>query len=485
MSLCKHISSIPKTFQIPSTIRDFKDVEDELYVCLTCMKVCKKMTHMKQHSNQRKHLMFWMKLSTNYGCLFCCKCKLEILETSPSLLVASKEKVAELTVNRILDDFKCFFANDCAEVDEQLEEAQSIKPKRISKRIEERITKGGGIGKKPSGLRNLGNTCFMNSVLQLLSITPFLPEGQEHLGPIRSSLSSLLMLLRNSSNEKNIKSSISPSHFFQAISNRFTFLEANEQQDSHDFIHLLFNSLEEEGKELGNSSGLIRETTDLDIKDVFGGEIEIQIVCCDCKYKCRRMESLVDISLPLREESIIQGMRGMSICNHGDEVGIDIESLIMQWGKQEMMSGDNAYQCPECQKDSKAHKQTIFRKHPQILMVHLQRFVVGNITKRTKRAKDPNGEFGYSKDNSPINVPSSVLLDSSFSSYDLIGAIIHLGSSPEFGHYVSLIKKEDGQFYLISDCDVTALGSNDGGDDGRIRSTLSKAYILFYKRRNK
>ncbi|WUR03296.1 ubiquitin carboxyl-terminal hydrolase [Vairimorpha necatrix] len=111
--------------------------------------------------------------------------------------------------------------------------------------------------------------------------------------------------------------------------------------------------------------------------------------------------------------------------------------------------------CPICHKNTKFVKFFKLKKTSKILVLHLKRF------KMIKQV--------YSKIDSEMKIDHE--LDFKTGKYKLKGFIIHKGSL-HFGHYMTCIVK-DGECYCLDDDRVTVVKGNE---------YLQKAYLLFYER---
>jgi Ubiquitin C-terminal hydrolase len=118
-----------------------------------------------------------------------------------------------------------------------------------------------------SGLVNLGNTCFMNTVLQCLLHTPMFSDlflGDSILSfihPLKQKEKNLLALQMNALAKEmatNKTSKVIPTKFHKNFIKKFPMFSGSEQHDCHECLSLILDSLHEELRRVGDDT--IRNT---------------------------------------------------------------------------------------------------------------------------------------------------------------------------------------------------------------------------------
>ncbi|KAJ6008232.1 hypothetical protein N7540_012208 [Penicillium herquei] len=144
------------------------------------------------------------------------------------------------------------------------------------------------------------------------------------------------------------------------------------------------------------------------------------------------------------------------------ESGIELDDCLKEFSKAEVLSANDAWYCPSCKEHREARKMFELWSAPDILVVHLKRFVF-NGHRRGKLdtlVKFPLEDLDLSE---YIKGPS----DGKSLKYDLIGVDRHHGTMGG-GHYTAHAKN-----WVTGDCIINPA-----------RVSGSAAYLLFYRRQS-
>ncbi|KAJ2787748.1 hypothetical protein GGI15_000449 [Coemansia interrupta] len=305
------------------------------------------------------------------------------------------------------------------------------------------------------GLNNLGNTCFLNSVLQCLTHTPVLAEymlTRKHSASCRAGDNCMLCrfeahVVRALS--KRESSSISPKSIVGRLKLVAKHMRIGRQEDSHEFLRLLVEAFQ---RSLLHGidpkiDRRIQETTL--VHQVFGGYLQSQVKCERCGYESNTFEPLLDLSLDIHSggSSITKALRGFT--------------------RPEMLTKSNRYKCDKCAKLVDATKQMTIYRLPRILTLQLKRF----------------STFGGGKINRYIEFPLNLNMKSYVSKttsetgpydYSLYAVLVHAGGTARSGHYYCYAKSPAGVWHELNDSMVHRVS---------VDTVLKQsAYMLFYER---
>lgn len=312
----------------------------------------------------------------------------------------------------------------------------------------------------PRGLVNLGNTCYMNAVLQsLYSIESFRNHILTKAGRATSDkvLTSELCALFKSM-QGSTSSHISPANFKYAFSRYQAKFSGLGQQDAQEFLRYLINGVHEESNQASRRtrrSGPPRapETAneawsqyrdivdDSPLVDLVVGQLCSTIVCGQCQNKSYCWDPFWDLSLPL--------VRG--------RYSLKLSDVLEEFTAKETLDSDERPICSHCKRATRSTKQISLSRLPQVLILHLKKFT----------------NDGYKLTSPDIKIDKQLTFNNSATTYTLKACISHHGHSSSSGHYTSHCEYSSRWFHFNDDRvrDVTA--TFDG-------SRLDDAYVLIY-----
>ena len=348
-----------------------------------------------------------------------------------------------------------------------------------------------------SGLANLGDTCFINALLQIISHTYELNELLNDSG-YKSKLNKCvdselltswdeLRLLMWSEN-----CTISPGGFIHAIrkiskikkNNMFSTISQNDMPEFLTFLFNIFHTALKRkvtmtigGRPKNKRDKMAKMCYEMIQKEYTENYSEIlnmfygihvstlkrtagtSSVESGDDYLSIRPEPFMVISLPIPHQS---SPRDISLMDCFD---LNCES--------EFMEGDNAWFNETLGKKQNVYKQLVYWSLPEIMVIDIKRFEydpkTDSFVKNQSNIRIPIENVNFSKYVEGYNKDSYI--------YDLYGICNHHGDET-FGHYTSTIKTADSKWFNFNDSNIKEISIKGSEIIG------NTPYCLFYRKKN-
>lgn len=334
-----------------------------------------------------------------------------------------------------------------------------------------------------TGLSNLGNTCFLNSCMQILS-------NINELNVILKSKSDIINSQKQNIDKKLIKEwidlhslmwskncIISPGRFVKTVQSVAKEKERDlftgyAQNDLPEFLLFFMDSLHNSMKTTNVTmtiKGTAKNNTDILAKncyammkemyekeysplyDLFYG-ISVTIINSSVKNETLSCKSepymTLDLAIPKKQQ-------------------VTLEDCFDEYCKFELLEDENAWYNEKTKKKENVNKGIKFWNLPKILIITLKRF--DDISRKKKNLVSIN-------DMNNIDLSKYVVgYNKNLYKYELIGTCNHSGGQMG-GHYTANFKKEDGKWYNYNDTNVDVIPER--------KAVTSEAYCLFLKKKH-
>ncbi|KAK3272018.1 hypothetical protein CYMTET_19657, partial [Cymbomonas tetramitiformis] len=162
-----------------------------------------------------------------------------------------------------------------------------------------------------AGLHNLGNTCFLNSVLQCLTYTPPLAAHALQEGHSRDTCrvggfcAACAMQLHIKTALTSSGRAFAPKSFCQNLRQISRCFRIGRQEDSHEFMRYLLESMHKSSLRALKTKPTSGEPSTFVYK-AFGGRLLSQVSCMNCKYNSNTYDTFLDLSVDIHKASTLQ-----------------------------------------------------------------------------------------------------------------------------------------------------------------------------------
>ncbi|XP_078440047.1 ubiquitin carboxyl-terminal hydrolase 3 [Wolffia australiana] len=340
-------------------------------------------------------------------------------------------------------------------------------------------------GERYFGLENFGNTCYCNSVLQALYFcVPFREKLLEYYATNKGTgdaeenlLTCLADLFSQISSQKKKTGVIAPKRFVQRVKKQNELFRSYMHQDAHEFLNFLLNELVDILEKESNASksspgassssekltngpanGVKKEPLVTWVHKNFQGILTNETRCLRCETVTAREETFLDLSLDIEQNS-------------------SITSCLKNFSSTETLNAEDKFFCDKCCSLQEAQKRMKIKKLPHILVIHLKRF---KYMEQLGRYKKLSYRVVF-----PMELKLSNTVDDPDSEFSLSAVVVHVGSGPNHGHYVSLVKSHNHWLFFddenVEMIDESAVQTFFGSSQ-EFSSNTDHGYILFYER---
>lgn len=322
------------------------------------------------------------------------------------------------------------------------------------------------------GLKNLGSTCAINSLIQIICRNNYLRNSilNEDIPEytLAYELKEILKILYIN------KKSVSPNKFINAIYLSLNNLSIGEQHDITELWFLLFDKISDEINIIIPKIEYKREFENLDLNDALiyskadyiinklnnsktskwlnntQGTIINTITCNNCNYLSYNFEPFIAIQLDLP---------------NNDLNSISLTKLFRNYLKT--IVNKDEWKCDKCNKCTEYTKNIKLWKLPNVLIFLLKRY--NNLTIKNTLPIDINNFINIKK--------GCILSDSNLElNYSIKSIGMHVGNLNS-GHYYAICEnEEDGKYILYDDLNIKVFNK----DNNKFLLNNTDAYMIVY-----
>lgn len=353
------------------------------------------------------------------------------------------------------------------------------------------------------GLPNLGATCYLNSILQILCNIPELRQKRKiHSSNPDEDANNVCdgyegWLKSHTTEDSSSTFDNSNSALSKFIKTFITYYSnfGSGMQDQHEYLMLLLKIMHDcrstacifkiqgtkkgpldwlEEKALKNmrTDGMWTSFNNLTDKkengwnssvfQTFTGQYHFQTTCSKCHYVSHRFEIFRSFEVEL--------------CGGGAGAGGDsshnLEDCLRKVITPTQLDSDNCYECDRCKKQNQSIRKMAVWRLPSVLILVLKRFTAAYV----------GGDITVRKNTKSVTVPDALDMNPymsypnpSSSMYELFATANHIGT-PQGGHCFSYIKSPAGKWYIADDNNIQEINKQ-GALSG------AEPYILFYRKK--
>ena len=287
------------------------------------------------------------------------------------------------------------------------------------------------------GFTNIGNTCFMNSALQILlsckGLSKLILKTHKQ-GKLINTYRDLLIEYKQATD----RDVITPHKIKNMMGSMLEIFRGYGQQDAHEFISLFLQKIDEELKENDANN------TDLD-----------SILACKIRTETRSVET-DKVSLNYNNDVVLE----LHMPSHNEKTSLN--ELLDDFTRTERLDDIHKFDVCGAVKsvEEYAEKRTSIEETMNYLIIHLKRFKQVGIGR-------------YTKKNNQVSIPR--IMNTTKGTYYLKSFIVQSGNLSG-GHYVSFIE-DSNVWKCANDSTITPVPTDN------LNRLLEQSYVVCFERR--
>uniref|UniRef100_A0A1B6KA10 Ubiquitin carboxyl-terminal hydrolase n=2 Tax=Cicadellinae TaxID=33370 RepID=A0A1B6KA10_9HEMI len=426
-----------------------KKIEPRLHSCIHCIYFgCYSGGHIQEHAKTKKH---FLAVELAYGNVLCFQCGDYVYDSELAEVARENRSTAAacLGVSAVCEPW--------------IPSGRETQVLGGSPRMRT-ILKDTTIGLR--GLLNLGNTCFMNCIVQALTHTPLLRDyflSDRHVCQFQDQPGRCLVCEISSLFQEFYSGRKPPlvlHRLLHLIWTHARHLAGYEQQDAHEFFIATLDLLHRHCK--GTTAPSNPHHCSCIIDQIFTGGLQSDVVCTACSGVSTTIDPFWDISLDL----------GCSVGN-----SLSLLECLQQFTRAEHLGSAAKIRCNNCDTYQESTKQLTMKTLPIVACFHLKRFEHSNRLHKKISTEvafpqelDMTPFMSHKRNNHTTPPPYSAAVLEDYR-YSLFAVINHVGSL-DTGHYTAYIRQQHRHWYKCDDHMITRANISQVLD--------SEGYLLFY-----
>ncbi|XP_062940724.1 ubiquitin carboxyl-terminal hydrolase 22-like [Cynocephalus volans] len=461
---------------------------NRLHSCLSCVFFgCFTEKHIHEHAETKQHNLA---VDLYYGGIYCFMCKDYVYDKDIEQIAKEEQGEAlklQASTSTEVSHQQCSVPG----LGEKYPTWETTKPELEllgHNPRRRRITSSFTIGLR--GLINLGNTCFMNCIVQALTHTPILRDfflSDRHRCEMPSpelclvcEMSSLFRELYSGNPSPHV-----PYKLLHLVWIHARHLAGYRQQDAHEFLIAALDVLHRhcKGDDVGKAANNPNHCNCI-IDQIFTGGLQSDVTCQACHGVSTTIDPCWDISLDLPGSCTsfwpMSPGRESSVNGESHIPGITtLTDCLRRFTRPEHLGSSAKIKCGSCQSYQESTKQLTMNKLPVVACFHFKRFEHSAKQRRKITTYisfplelDMTPFMASSKEsrmNGQLQLPTNS--GNNENKYSLFAVVNHQGTL-ESGHYTSFIRHHKDQWFKCDDAVITKASIKDVLD--------SEGYLLFY-----